>query len=156
MLKVKIVCVGKIKEDFFEKALAEYGKRLSRFCDFKIEEIAESRLNDETAADVACALEEEGKSILKKADGLTVLLDRQGVEASSFDMAKLLKSSADVKGGITFIVGSSHGVSQSVFQRADKVISFGKITFPHQLFRVVLAEQIYRGFTIINGSAYHK
>ena len=63
MLKVKIVCVGKIKEDFFEKALAEYGKRLSRFCDFKIEEIAESRLNDETAADVARALEEEGKSI---------------------------------------------------------------------------------------------
>ena len=87
MLKVKIVCVGKIKEDFFEKALAEYGKRLSRFCDFKIEEITESRLNDETAADVARALEEEGKSILKKADGLTVLLDRQGVEASSFDMA---------------------------------------------------------------------
>ncbi len=156
MLKVKILCVGKIKEDFFTMALAEYGKRLSRFCDFKIEELPEYRLNGETTADIARAKDEEGKSILKKVDGAMVLLDRQGVLVSSTDVAELLGYSATAKGSVTFVVGSSYGVSQAVFNKADKVISFGKITFPHQLFRVVLAEQIYRGFTILNGVNYHK
>ena len=156
MLKIKILCVGKIKEDYFLEALAEYAKRLSRFCDFCTEELAEARLNGESAVEITRALEEESKTILKKAEGYVVLLDRTGRAVDSPELAKIIKKVSDGVGKITFVIGSSHGVAPTVRQRADEVISFGKITFPHQLFRVVLAEQIYRGFCINNGSSYHK
>lgn len=156
MLKVKIVCIGKIKENYFIDALGEYTKRLIRYCDFCIEELAESRLKDETPTEIQRALVEEGKNILKKAEGKLVLLDRVGKMVDSFDMANILKEVATTTGKITFVIGSSHGVSQEVKDKSDLSISFGKITFPHQLFRVVLTEQIYRGFCINAGSPYHK
>lgn len=156
MLKIKILCVGKIKEDYFEQALAEYKKRLSRFCDFCIEEIPESRLGGESFSDIQKALAEEGKAILKKAEGMTVVLDRLGKQTDSVEFAQLLKKASAEFGKATFVIGSSHGVDECVKQRADCLISFGKITFPHQLFRVVLAEQIYRGFGINSNSPYHK
>lgn len=156
MLKIKVLCVGKIKEDYFEKALAEYKKRLSRFCDFCIDEIPESRLGGESFSDIQKALAEEAKVILKKAEGMTIVLDRLGKQTDSVEFAQLLKKASIDFGKATFVIGSSHGVDESVKQRADCLISFGKITLPHQLFRVVLVEQIYRGFGINNNSPYHK
>jgi len=156
MLKVKIVCIGKIKEDYFLDGIAEYAKRLSRYCDFSITELAESKLNGESFAEVQRALAEESKNILKHTEGYTVLLDRTGKMVDSMEVAGLLKKAQNTVGKVTFVIGSSHGVDQQVRTQADDVISFGKITFPHQLFRVVLAEQIYRGFCINGGANYHK
>jgi len=156
MLKVKILCIGKIKENYFIDALGEYAKRLIRYCDFCIDELAESKLKDETPTEIKKALVEEGKNILKRVEGKLVLLDRVGKMVDSFDVANILKEASSTTGKVTFVIGSSHGVSQEVKDKADLTISFGKITFPHQLFRVVLAEQIYRGFCINAGSPYHK
>ena len=156
MLKVKIVCVGKIKEDYFLDAVAEYAKRLSRYCDFSVDEIAESKLNGESPAEIQKALAEESKSIIKRAEGYVVLLDRTGKMVDSPEIAGLLKRAQNAQGKVTFVIGSSHGVEQEVRTKADEVISFGKITFPHQLFRVVLAEQIYRACGILAGTKYHK
>ena len=156
MLKVKILCIGKIKENYFIDALGEYAKRLIKYCDFSIDELAESKMNTETPTEIKKALEEEGKNLLKRVEGKLVLLDRVGKMVDSFDMANILKETSSTTGKVTFVIGSSHGVSQEVKDKADLMISFGKITFPHQLFRVVLAEQIYRGFCINVGSPYHK
>ena len=156
MVKVKIVCVGKIKEDYFLSALAEYVKRLSKYCDFSIDEVAESKLNGESTAEIKKALAEESKGILKRTEGKVVLLDRVGKTTDSQGVADLLREAQNGQGKITFVIGSSHGVDDTVRDNADYIVSFGKITFPHQLFRVVLAEQIYRGFCINSGSNYHK
>ncbi len=156
MLKVKIVCVGKIKEKFFKDAVDEYVKRLGAYCNTEITEINESRIDKPNAADVAKALTAEGKNIIAATEGLKILCDVAGKQTDSDDVAKLLKKAAETKGSITFVVGSSFGVSEEVKAAADERISFGKITLPHQLFRVVLCEQIYRGFTILNGTPYHK
>ena len=152
-MKVNIVCVGKIKEKFFTEAILEYQKRLSRFCTFKIIEVDEASKIE----NLDKKSELEGELLLAKCSGVIVALDGAGKLLSSPEIADYIKKK-EVNGTseISFVIGGSNGLSKAVLSKADLVLSFGKITFPHQLFRVVLSEQIYRAFTIISGLPYHK
>lgn len=152
-MKVNIVAVGKIKEKFFTDAIGEYAKRLSKFCDFKIIEVNEAT-NYKNLTEKS---EIEGELLLSKAKGCIVSLDGKGKLYSSENLADFINDNM-INGisEISFIIGGSNGLSDKVRNQSKAVISFGKITFPHQLFRVVLSEQIYRAFTIINGMPYHK
>ena len=152
-MKINIVCVGKIKEKFFVEAINEYAKRLSRFCDLKIIEIEEESKMSNT--DKKCEIESE--NLLEKCGGIIVALDGSGKLLSSPEIANFIKLKTNNGiSEISFVIGGSNGLSQNLKNRADLVLSFGKITFPHQLFRVVLLEQIYRAFTILEGLPYHK
>ena len=152
-MKVNIVCVGKIKEKFFTDAIGEYEKRLSRFCTLNIIEVPEAT----KFTNLDQKSEAEGELLLSKAAGVIVALDGSGKMLSSSEIAGYIEDKK-VSGHsvISFIIGGSNGLSKAVKNKADLLLSFGKITFPHQLFRVVLAEQIYRAFTIIDGLPYHK
>ena len=152
-MKVNIVCVGKIKEKYFTDAIAEYSKRLSRFCSFNIIEVDEASKID----NLDKKSEAEGKLILEKCSGIIVSLDSRGKMLESPEIAEFIKSN-QVSGvsEISFVIGGSNGLSDAVIKASKLVLSFGKITYPHQLFRVVLAEQIYRAFAIIAGLPYHK
>lgn len=145
MIKVNIVCVGKIKEEFFRAAVAEYLKRLSRFCKVEIKEIAEGK-----------NLEEEGKAILRSAKGYKIALCIEGQKTDSRELAASVKRLCDKGEEISFIIGSSCGLSDEVKSSADYKLSFSDMTFPHQLMRVILLEQVYRAFMINSGSEYHK
>ena len=145
MIKVNIVSVGKIKESFYRDAVAEYAKRLSRFCRFEVKELAEGK-NPEDEAD----------SILKNAKGHIIALCIEGKELSSTQLAEHIKGLCDRGEEITFIIGSSCGLSKRVKDAAHMRLSFSPMTFPHQLMRVILAEQIYRAFMINSGAEYHK
>ena len=157
MIKIKVVCVGKIKEKYFADAVKEYEKRLSRYCQFQIKELKEENFNDNpTESDVKTIIKKEGESILKEIKGKVILLDIKGKEYSSVEFSTLIKDFVDKGEEVTFIIGGSYGVSQEVKDKASAKISFSKMTFPHTLFRVMLVEQIYRAYTIINGAKYHK
>lgn len=146
MIKLNVVAVGKLKERFFTDAVNEYAKRISRFASLKITEIPEKK-----------TVEEEGTEILKKTSGLTVLTDVKGEAVSSENLAEIIKNACTYgQSEITFIIGSSEGTSEEVKKGVDKRISFGTVTFPHQLMRVILCEQLYRALTIINNVTYHK
>lgn len=145
MIKINIVCVGKIKEEFYRSAVAEYTKRLSRFAKVEIKEIAEGK-----------NLEEEAESILRAMKGYSFALCIEGRKLSSQDLAKEVKNLCDKGEEITFVIGSSCGLANVVKERADFKLSFSDMTFPHQLMRVILCEQIYRSFMINCGSEYHK
>lgn len=152
-MRINIVCVGKIKEKFFTDAIGEYEKRLSRFCTLNIIEVPEAT----KFTNLDQKSEAEGELLLSKATGVIVALDGSGKMLSSSEIADFIEEKK-VSGHsvISFIIGGSNGLSKAVKNKADLLLSFGKITFPHQLFRVVLAEQIYRAFTIIDGLPYHK
>ncbi|MBR3885513.1 MAG: 23S rRNA (pseudouridine(1915)-N(3))-methyltransferase RlmH [Clostridia bacterium] len=152
-MKINIVCVGKIKEKFFTDAINEYLKRISRFADLKIIEVDEaSKLSNlEQKSKV------EGEKLLQKCSGVIVALDGGGKLLSSTEIADYIhKKEVQGESTISFVIGGSNGLSKELLSRADLILSFGKITFPHQLFRVVLTEQIYRALTIIEGLPYHK
>lgn len=153
MLKVNVVCVGEIKEKFYCEAIKEYAKRLSKFCKLKIVEVEE----ESRQQNIEKKIQIESQRLFDVAKGHIILLDRCGKLVSSEDMAKNFETLKNVGASeITFVIGGSNGVSEELKRRANQSISFGKITFPHQLFRVVLLEQIYRGFTISAGLPYHK
>ena len=145
MQKINIVCVGKIKEKFYSDAVQEYLKRLSRFAKVEIREIAECK-----------TLEEEAALILKAAKGRIVALCIEGKKYSSEGLAEYIKELTDTGNESTFIIGSSCGLSDEVKRKADIKLSFSDMTFPHQLMRVILLEQIYRAFMINGGGEYHK
>ena len=145
MIKVNIVCVGKIKEEFYRSAVAEYIKRLSRFAKVEIKEIPEGK-----------NLEEEAEGILRAVKGYLFALCIEGKKLSSEDLAKEIKKLCDRGEEITFVIGSSCGLYSSVKERADFKLSFSDMTFPHQLMRVILLEQVYRAFMINAGAEYHK
>lgn len=145
MIKVNIVCVGKIKEEFYRAAVAEYSKRLTRFCKLEIFELAEGK-NPEDEAD----------AILRRAAGSVIALCVEGQKMSSPELAAYMKSLSDRGETMTFIIGSSCGLSPRVKQAAKLKLSFSDMTFPHQLMRVILCEQIYRAFMINGGGEYHK
>lgn len=155
-MNVNVVCIGKIKEAFFRDALDEYAKRLSRFCRFTVTELAEKQLEGKNEADIRIVKEDEGKRIVKAVKGYVVALDMRGEQLSSEALSAKLTGLANVTSTVTFVIGGSYGLADCVLQRADFVLSFGKMTFPHQLMRVIAAEQIYRAFTIAEGSGYHK
>ena len=150
MITVEIIAVGKIKEKFFRDALDEYKKRLSRYCDFKITEVSDF-------PDSSSTIEREGALILPKIKGMCIPLCVEGKQLSSEELADFIsKSTVDGTSHITFIIGGSNGLSDEVKAKGKLKLSFSKMTFPHQLMRVILSEQIYRAFKIINNERYHK
>ena len=145
MIKINIVCVGKIKEEFYRSAVAEYLKRLSRFAKVEIKELAEVK-----------NIEEVASHILSAAKGFLIALCIEGKKLSSEGLASEIKRLCDKGEEISFVIGSSCGLSQKVKDAANLKLSFSDMTFPHQLMRVILTEQIYRAFMINSESSYHK
>lgn len=144
MLNVNIVCVGKLKEKYWRDAVEEYSKRLSRFCRLTVYEAEESDPQKEMPV------------ILKNCKGYIVALCVEGEQQTSEQLAEKMKNVAFSHSSITFVIGSSTGLADGVKNAADLRLSFSKMTFPHQMMRVVLLEQIYRAFTINNNIKYHK
>ena len=161
MLRVNIICIGKIKEKYFTDAIAEYQKRLSAFCKLQIIELAEERIRSNTPNDaqIAEVLDNEGRRILQRigAGDYVAALCIEGKLLSSEELAETLES-VGVAGKSTadFIIGGSYGLSEAVKRRADIRLSMSRMTFPHQMARVILTEQIYRAFEISSGGKYHK
>lgn len=159
-VKIQIICVGKIKEKFYRDALAEYVKRLSRYCTLEIAEVADERTPDGAGdAEVEQIKRREAERILSKLkEGTRVYtLEIQGKRYTSEGFAGLLAQDAlNGRSQIAFVIGGSLGLHQTVLTRSDAGISFSDMTFPHQLMRVILAEQIYRAFRINGGEPYHK
>ena len=155
-MKIKILAVGKIKEKWYAEALAEYVKRLDRFAAVEIFEADEGDVRDTGEASVNAALKKEAEQILPRLQGYTVALDIDGRQMSSTEIASLIHREKMNNSVFTFVVGGSHGLHRSVKDAARLRLSFGKITLPHTLCRVVLAEQVYRAFMINANSGYHK
>lgn len=160
MLAVKLVCVGRMREKFYTDAFAEYRKRLGSYCKFECVEIAEQRLGDDPSPnEIAAALEKEAAEIERAvpADACLVALCVEGKERSSEELAALIRErESSGKPRLCFVIGGSYGMSERVKRRADLKLSMSRMTFPHHLARVMLAEQIYRAFKINEGSRYHK
>lgn len=157
MIKVNVVAVGKVKEKYFLDGIAEYSKRLKRYCDFSIIELAEENYNKVDDAIIKTIKEKEGEKILANLKGYVVAMAIEGKKFSSPKLAQLIKQTADIGSGvITFVIGGSYGLSDQVKSKADCLMSFSDMTFPHTLFRLMLTEQVYRAFSINGGSAYHK
>lgn len=160
MVSVTIIAVGKLKEKFFRDAAAEYEKRLSRFCKISILELKDEPTPDSpTDKERNAVLEKEGARILGKipAHACVTALCVEGKQCSSESFARLLEQAEiEGQGHIVFVIGGSLGLAKQVKDRADIRLSFSEMTFPHQLMRVILLEQIYRGFQIRTGTQYHK
>lgn len=159
-MKITLVTVGKIKEKYLEQAIAEYSKRLARYCKLEILQVADEKTPDGASAAVEEQIKEkEGERILSQVrDGSFVIaLAIEGKMMSSEELAqKMDRLAVEGTSQITFIIGGSLGLSRKVLERADFLLSFSKMTFPHQLMRVILLEQIYRSYRIITGQPYHK
>lgn len=159
-MKLTLITVGKIKEKYLRDAVAEYSKRLSRYCKLEILETADERTPEDASEAAEEALrDKEGKRILKlvREDAYVITLEIQGEMPDSVELADKIEK-LGVKGisHIVFIIGGSIGLSKEVCLRSDYALSFSRMTFPHQLMRVILLEQIYRSFRIIHGEPYHK
>ena len=159
MHRVTLITVGTLKEPYLVSAADEYKKRLPAFCDLKEINLPEERIADESdARAVAAALSREGEKILAALPQSTPLIALcvEGKELSSEEFADAVGRFGDAGGALAFVVGSSHGLSPAVKARAALKLSFSKMTFPHQLMRVVFLEQLYRAYTIRAGKKYHK
>ena len=155
MQKIKILVVGNLKEKYWKDACGEYLKRLSRFADVEVVELPEcvtsSKVSIEQVKKIECDV------IIKHISGFVVAMDKSGKQPTSEEFATLLNDTfAKGAKNITFVIGGSNGLTEEVLKKSNATVSFGKITFPHQLMRVVLLEQIYRAETILNNIAYHK
>ncbi len=148
---MKIICVGKIKEKFLRNAIDEYSKRISKYTKLDIVEI-----NDEATKSVA--LKKEGEKILSKIkdNDYVVTLEIEGNDLNSLEFAQKIDNNFNSNKNLTFVIGGSYGLDESVKSRSNYKISFSRLTFPHQLFRVILLEQIYRAYKINNHENYHK
>lgn len=159
-MKITIITVGKIKEKFYQQAIDEYAKRLSRYCKLEIIEVVDEKNIDNCPEALEQQVKEkEGQRILAKIkDGSYVIaLAIDGKMLDSVELSEKISSHmVSGESHLTFIIGGSLGLSKEVLNHADYKLSFSKMTFPHQLMRVVLLEQIYRGFRIMNGEPYHK
>ena len=156
MYKINIVCVGDLKERFFIDAQAEYLKRLKRFCDVKVIELAENKLPDNPSnSEIESSLNKEGSIITPHLKGKVFVLSLEGKEMTSEDFADKLSYSFLTTDTITFLIGSSYGLSSKIKSQFEN-IRFSPMTFPHHLIRICLEEQIYRAFSIINHTSYHK
>lgn len=159
-MKITVAAVGKIKEKFYTDAIGEYTKRLSRYCKLDFIQVADEKTPDGASrAQERQIRDKEGERILSQIrDGAYVVaLAIEGTMMSSEELAAHLKNlGMGGKSQVVFVIGGSLGLSEAVLQRADEHLSFSRMTFPHQLMRVVLLEQIYRSFRIIAGEPYHK
>lgn len=159
-MNIKIIGVGKVKEKYFKAGIAEYAKRMERYANFEIVEVPDEKAPETLSqAEMDAVMAKEGERILAKIKDREYVyaLAIKGKERSSEEFAKEINQLATYgHSDITFVIGGSLGLSPAVLKRANTQISFGRFTLPHKLMRLVLAEQIYRAFTIINGLPYHK
>lgn len=157
MVKINLIAVGKVKEKYFAEGISEYSKRLSKYCEFSIIEIAEENYAKIDESLIENVKNREGERILAHLKGKVYAMAIEGKKVSSQKLADLIKNHIDLGDGvITFVIGGSYGLSNAVKSRANGLISFSEMTFPHTLFRLMFCEQLYRAFSINNGSAYHK
>lgn len=159
MIKITLIALGKLKEKYLSDAVMEYKKRLSRYCNLDICEIEPVRLSDKPSeAEIKSALEKESQLIMKKipSGSKVISLCVEGKEMPSEPFAKRIEEFCSAGQNITFIIGSSYGLCETVKKQSDIKLSLSQMTFPHQLFRVMLLEQTYRAFKINEGSTYHK
>ena len=159
-MKITVITVGKIKEKYLKDAIAEYSKRLSRYCKLEILEVADEKTPDGASEIVEeKKKEKEGERILKliKEDAYVITLEISGKMLTSEELADRIETlGIQGKSHLVFVIGGSIGLGREVLRRSDYALSFSKMTFPHQLMRVILLEQIYRSYRIINGEPYHK
>ena len=157
MIKINVVAVGKVKERYFADGIEEYKKRISRFADFKIIEVAEENRKATCDGVIESVKEKEEQNVLPHLKGYVIATAIEGKKISSEKLAEILERLPTAGNGeITFVIGGSYGLSDSVKKRADLLISFSDMTFPHTLFRLLLTEQIYRACCINSGVSYHK
>lgn len=159
-MKITIVCVGKIKEKFYTDAIREYSKRLGRYCNLSIVEVSDEKTKEQASEnEIAIVKDREGERILKniREDGYVIALAIEGKQPDSVSLSKKIDA-LGLRGvsHIYFVIGGSLGLSDHVLKRADEKLSFSNMTFPHQLMRVILLEQIYRSYRIIHNEPYHK
>ncbi len=159
-MNITIISVGKVKEKYLRDAIEEYSKRLKRYCKLEILEVSDEKTPDNASEKEEIQIKvKEGEAILRyiKDTAFVIALDLKGKTVSSEELASFISDlGTKGKSDLVFIIGGSLGLSQKVLERADYKLCFSKMTFPHQLFRVMLLEQIYRGFRIIKGEPYHK
>ena len=150
---IKVICVGKLKEKYLVDAIDEYKKRISKYTKLEIIELVDNNIDDEVLA-----LKKEKDSILKNINDkdFVITLEIEGKEFSSVEFASFLDNTFINNSNIVFIIGGSYGLSEEIKQRSNYKLSFSKLTFPHQLFRVMLLEQIYRCYKLNNNEKYHK
>ncbi|MDB2093698.1 MAG: 23S rRNA (pseudouridine(1915)-N(3))-methyltransferase RlmH [Clostridium sp.] len=159
-MNISIIAVGKLKEKYLKQAIDEYSKRLSRYCKLEVIELPDEKTPDNASEKEEQQIKEkEGRLILSKIkdNSYVIAMDLKGKQITSEEFASFI-SNCGVTGNsnIVFIIGGSLGLSEGVIKRANYKLCFSKMTFPHQLFRVMLLEQVYRGFRIINNEPYHK
>lgn len=160
MMKITLITVGKMKEKYLKDAIHEYSKRLGRYCKLEIIEVADEKTPEHTSETLGEVIRsKEAERILKyiKDDSYIITLEIDGRQLSSGELAaKIEHLGVQGMGNLTFIIGGSIGLGEKVLSRSDFALSFSKLTYPHQLMRVILLEQIYRSFRIIHGEPYHK
>ena len=159
-MKITLITVGKRKEKYLKDAIAEYSKRLSKYCKLEIVEVADEKTPDQASENVERQIrQKEGERILRyvKDDAYVFTLEIGGTMLDSVAFAKKMETlGIQGKSHLIFIIGGSIGLGEEVLRRSDYALSFSKMTFPHQLMRVILLEQVYRGYRIIEGAPYHK
>ena len=159
-MKITILCVGKVKEKFYRDAIGEFTKRLSRYCKLEIIEVADEKTDEQASQnEIDIVKSKEGERLLKniKDHAYVFCLAIDGKQLDSVELSqKIDKLMTSGKSHLYFVIGGSLGLSDEVLKRADYKLSFSKMTFPHQLMRVILLEQIYRSFRISNNEPYHK
>ncbi len=159
MINIKLIATGNLKESYLREAFSEYAKRLAAFCRFECIELKEYRLPDAPSQnEIDAALEDEAKRILALLSprAYKIALCIEGKQFSSEELSRKIDEAASHASEIIFVIGSSHGLSEKVKAACDLRLSISKMTFPHQLMRVIMAESIYRAFNISKGTKYHK
>lgn len=159
-MRITVVCVGKIKEKYWNMAIDEYAKRLSRYCKLEIVQVEDEKTPDGASEAIESSIKEkEGKKILAKIpdNAYVTALAIEGKMLDSVELSeKIEQLGVQGEGHLVFVIGGSLGLSKEVMKRADYALSFSKMTFPHQMMRVILLEQIYRAYRISSGEPYHK
>lgn len=159
MLTINIICIGKVKEKYLKDAITEYSKRLSKYCKLNILELSDEKIPDKLNDNLSNEIKnKESNAILNhiKKDSYIICLDLTGKELSSEEFSKNIENLSLQTSNITFVIGGSLGLSSDLLKKSHQKICFSKMTFPHQLIRVFLLEQIFRGFKISNGETYHR
>ncbi len=159
MLTINIICIGKIKETYLKDAINEYSKRLSKYCKLSILELSDEKIPDKLNESLSYEIKnKESNAILShiKKDSYIICLDLTGTELSSEEFSKTIENLSLQTSQITFVIGGSLGLSSDILKKSHQKICFSKMTFPHQLIRVFLLEQLFRGFKISNGETYHR
>ena len=159
MLTINIICIGKIKEVFFRDAISEYSKRLSKYCKLNIQELPDEKIPEKINDTIINEIKtKECNNIIKKKkkDSYIICLDLKGKELSSEELSKKIDNISMTSSNITFIIGGSLGLNENILKLANEKICFSKLTFPHQLIRIFLLEQLFRSFKISNGETYHR